>query len=106
MDFSEQFRRLYARGPREVDPRILGVLIDLTNTPGQSKVLLGREFTQGVHKQRIIASYNGIFGALDVSISVNGYGRRAQVFVDKKDSEKALRYVRGLNKKLESYSNK
>jgi hypothetical protein len=102
MDFSEQFRRLYARGPQDVDKRILPFLIDLTNTPGQTRVLLGREFTRGVHKQGIIASYNGIFGALDVSVSVNGYGRRVQVFVDRKDSDRAIQYVRGLNRKLKS----
>lgn len=104
MNFSEQFERLYARGSHEVDRRILPILIDLTKTPGQKRVLLDRQFSHGAKKSRITATYNGIFEALDVSLSVDGYGRKVRVFVDEKDSQRAIQYVRGLAKKLKSYS--
>lgn len=106
MDFSDELKRLCVRGPTEIHRAIIPVLVDLTKIPNQKGIRLGREFTQGVSRPGIAASYNRILGAVDVSVKVGNYGRRVYVYVDERHADRVVGDVRKLNSRLESYSKK
>jgi hypothetical protein len=103
VDFSEEVRKLYIKLPKEFASILTPVLIDLTKTPHQKQVSLGREFVHGISRPSIYADYNGALGAIDVSVKLGNYGRKVYVFVDREHSGRALKHVRGLNKKIREY---
>lgn len=107
VDFSDDLKRqldqIYLRRPNDFDSRMTPLLVDLTKTPGQRKVMIGRAFTHKVRKRGMDVSYNDAIKAIGVRVRSGDFGRQVYVFVPKEYQRDAVRHIEGLRGKLGSY---
>lgn len=107
VDLSDKLKRqldqIYLKGPHSFDPRMTSLLVDLTRTPGQRRVMIGKAFTHGVKKRGIDAVYNGTIEAVDVRVRSGDFGRQVYVFVPKEHQIEAVRHIKNLRGKLGNY---